>query len=186
MKWFDRYLQSRRFRMAAKILAPNQTILDIGCHKGEFFVYLSSKNICGIGLDVGVDETINNLPPGVSLIDAKFPEGVPDGFWFDHITALAVFEHIPENEQEQFAKKCHALLKSEGYLIITVPSPRVDQILKILKSVQLLDGMKDEEHTGFKPSRLLSIMENAGFCLVSHQHFEFRLNNLFVFRKMGY
>jgi 2-polyprenyl-3-methyl-5-hydroxy-6-metoxy-1,4-benzoquinol methylase len=102
---------------------------------------------------------------------------------FDVAAALAVVEHVPQQDQPAFATGCARFLKSGGRLVVTVPSSRVDDILKVLKAARLADGMRDEQHYGFEASRAISLFERAGLVLERHSTFELGLNHLLVFRK---
>jgi hypothetical protein len=64
-----------------------------------------------------------------------------------------------------------------------VPSSRVDDLLKVLKAVRVVDGMADHQHYGFNPLHAIAAFEGAGFKLERHSRFQLGLNNLFVFRK---
>jgi SAM-dependent methyltransferase len=68
---------------------------------------------------------------------------------FDAITLLAVLEHFAADDYDGLRSGCARFLKPGGYLIITVPSPKVDGILKVLLAIGLIDGMSLEEHHGF-------------------------------------
>ena len=75
------------------------------------------------------------------------------------------------------------MLKNGGKVILTVPAPFVDNILKLLRYFNIIDGMDIDEHWGFKVNRTISIFENAVLKLITHKKFQFGLNNLFVFEK---
>jgi 2-polyprenyl-3-methyl-5-hydroxy-6-metoxy-1,4-benzoquinol methylase len=183
MKWLDYYLQKLRFKTATKFISSNSRLLDIGCSQGEFFIFLQEKNITGTGVDPEVKEPLRALPPGITVIRSVFPSEQYLGDNYDTITALAVFEHIPEMEQKGFAKACYPLLSDKGKVIITVPSPFVDYILHFLKFFRVIDAMNPEQHYGFRPKNTTSLFSENGFRLVLHTKFEFGLNNLFVFEK---
>jgi hypothetical protein len=68
-------------------------------------------------------------------------------------------------------------------LIITVPSPRVDDILKVMKAVRLIDGMSLEQHYGYDITQTPALFCSAGFTLLKAKKFQFGLNNLFAFEK---
>jgi 2-polyprenyl-3-methyl-5-hydroxy-6-metoxy-1,4-benzoquinol methylase len=183
MKWLDYYLQKRRFRAAGKHIRPGIRLLDIGCYQGEFFHYLKDKAITGTGIDSNVESLTPQLPAGVVLIRDHFPSEKLAEQKFDYITALAVFEHIPDEYQPSFLGSCAGLLSDKGKIIITVPSPLVDHIINFLKFLKIVDAMSIEEHHGFSPKQVIPLFEKAGFKLLFHKKFELGLNNLFVFEK---
>jgi SAM-dependent methyltransferase len=120
---------------------------------------------------------------GYELIPGRFPDDVPRGQKFDTITMLAVLEHLPPNVQALLADAFDALLNPGGRLIITVPSPRVDDILHVLLRLRLIAGIAVHEHYGFQPADTLALFPQPRFRLLRHARFQLGLNNLFVFEK---
>jgi 2-polyprenyl-3-methyl-5-hydroxy-6-metoxy-1,4-benzoquinol methylase len=178
MKWLDRFLQRYRIRMVRPHLSDAQRVLDIGCDDG---VLLDMLN--GIKDYVGIDPVAPNkysLKRGV-LIKGHFPADLPDQRPFDAITMLAVLEHIPAQDQAEFAATCAKLLNPGGKILITVPSPVVDSILVVLRALRLLDAESLEEHYGFDVRKTPEIFGRAGLQLIAHRRFQLGLNNLFVF-----
>src|SRR5438309_1820262 len=80
---------------------------------------------------------------------------------FDAVVMLATLEHI--RDKEPLTRECWRLLRPDGRLIITVPSPAVDVILAALISCRLANGMALEEHHGFTPQEVLPLFGNHGF-----------------------
>jgi predicted SAM-dependent methyltransferase len=119
-----------------------------------------------------------------TLYPGYFPEACPKGEKFNAITLLAVLEHIPTSQQNQLAKDCYEYLKPKGRLIITVPSPQVDQILEVLLKLKLIEGMSLEEHYGYKPEHTEQIFASPQFRLIHKEKFQLGLNNLFVFERL--
>ncbi len=183
MKWLDNYIQRRRFNAAAKHILQKSTLLDIGCNRGEFFTFLGKKQISGTGIDPQSENPVSGLPANVTIIQSVFPTEKLAGQKFDVITVLAVFEHIPKCDQENFAQACHEILVHKGQVIVTVPSPLVDIILAILQFFRIIDAMSLEQHYGFDPRETVPLFTQAGFKLIRHRKFELGLNNLFVFEK---
>jgi hypothetical protein len=59
----------------------------------------------------------------------------------------------------------------------------VDDMLRVMKAVHLVDGMRDEQHHGFDPRNAIAMFEGAGLVLEKHSLFELGFNHLLVFRK---
>src|SRR5690242_13491369 len=182
MKALDRYLQRVRIKKALKFIKDNSTILDIGSAEGLLFKKLGTKLKRGVGVDPILEKDLTG--PNYALYKGLFPAACPTDVQYDAITMLAVLEHIPTAIQKEFAKNCYDQLKPKGRVIITVPSQRVDDILKILEKLRLIDGMSLEEHYGFDPTNTGSIFSPDMFTLIHHSKFQLGLNNLFVFEKI--
>ena len=175
----DRFVQRLRIKQVEPFIDPSDTVLDIGTADGALFTVLSYlKN--GTGIDPEAEPRA--LKNG-TLIRGFFPEALPDSRQFDAITMLAVLEHIPAEGQRKMASNCFSRLRVGGRLIVTVPSPRVDDILKVMKAVRLIDGMSLEQHYGYDIAQTPDLFCSAGFTLLKASKFQFGLNNLFVFEK---
>ncbi|MEQ1904614.1 MAG: class I SAM-dependent methyltransferase [Pirellulaceae bacterium] len=181
MKIGDRILQRWRIAKAAPWIKRNGRLLDVGCADGAIFKQLSDRISGGVGIDPDVAKP--EQCAGGLLVPGFFPENLPDAQTYDAITMLAVLEHIPQAAQAKLAADCFQYLNPGGRLIITVPSPFVDHILSILKTLRIVDGMSLEEHYGFKPADTRPIFETAKLRLIAHRRFQLGLNHLFVFEK---
>lgn len=179
MKAFDRYLRNVRINKARRFLKEGDAVVDIGCADGAMF-----KQWAGImGQGYGVDPTLSRSRQcqGFTLYAGRFPDVLPS-LKCDLITMLAVLEHIPPDQQSELVTACHQMLKPNGRVVITVPSPRVDDILSLLSTLRIIDGMSLEEHYGFDVESTVDLFQGA-FKLRHRQQFQLGLNNLFVFEK---
>ena len=182
MKRIDRWLQRWRIAKAVAFVPRGARVLDVGCADGPLFEQNPWLND-GVGIDPQVAHSVQR--PRYSLIRGSFPNDVPRDRAFDAITALAVLEHVPEGQRDEFARGCAELLGPRGTLILTVPSPLVDGILTVMKAVRLIDGMDLEHHQHFDVATTPAIFARAGFELERWSSFQLGLNNLFVLRKVG-
>jgi len=183
LRYLDRVIQSSRIKYIKKYISKGSYILDIGCHQGELFTQLGGLISGGIGIDPLLSKKI--VKENVTLLPGYFPidfTEIREGL-FDCILALALFEHIPIKEQKIFVESCVKLLRPNGKIILTIPSPRVDLVLDILIKLNLLDGMSVEEHFGFNPDMLVDIFNITEMELIVHKKFQMGLNNCFVFLK---
>lgn len=136
-----------------------------------------------VGIDPFLKETIQS--GNCTLIRGSFPKDFPaDKGRFDCIIALAVVEHIPPAEQQDFAVTCARLLKPGGYLIMTAPSPLVDPLLDFLKVIRFIDGMALEEHYGFDIRNIPALFTIDDLVPIMAKKFQLGLNNLFAFEKV--
>jgi 2-polyprenyl-3-methyl-5-hydroxy-6-metoxy-1,4-benzoquinol methylase len=182
MKAIDRLLQRWRISKARQFIKPGARILDIGSADGALFRQLKISGAQGMGIDPTLKSNAN--VDGVPLIAGFFPKDLPAVEPFDVITMLAVLEHFPPNQHEDLRRGCVKFLKPGGRLIITVPSPAVDQILSALKFLRLIDGMSLEEHHGYDVNKTPEIFRAKNFRLLKRAPFQLGLNNLFVFERV--
>jgi hypothetical protein len=178
MKWLDRYLQNQRVKKAKDYIPAGSAVLDIGSDDGTLF-----KKVKHIKLGIGIEPKIEKDIAGdnFTIIKGYFPNDCV-GQKFDVITLLAVLEHIPPAELKKLGFDCYDALHTDGIVIITVPSPKVDLLLTIFKKLNLIDGMSLEEHHGFKVSQTKYIFSDEKFKLIVQKKFQLGLNNLFVFQ----
>lgn len=173
VKALDRMLQLWRIRKVRPFLHPGMRVLDIGCADG-----ILRDTTSGLVGYVGIDPEAN----GVDLIRGVFPDALPEQEPFDAIVLLAVVEHVPAEGLRVFTNAVRSRLKPAGLVLITVPSPFVDRMLAVLKTLRLIEGMSLEQHYGFKSARVAELFAAPEFELVTHRKFQLGLNNLFVFR----
>ena len=179
MRFFDRFLQGWRARVARPWIPPGSQVLDIGCHQGEFLKSLGDQ----IGPSIGIDPLASpEAGPSYQILAETFREPVSfSDRCFDTIVMLATLEHI--RDKDPLGRECHRLLRPGGRVIISVPSPFVDRIVDLLTLLRLADGMSLDEHHGYDPRATPELFERHGFSLEHRRTFQFGLNHLFVFRK---
>jgi SAM-dependent methyltransferase len=181
MKLADRLLQRWRIRKIRPYLKPGARVLDIGSVDGVLFSQVPNLSPGCFGIDPTLAAKVET--DQFILLPGFFPKDMPPVAPFDAITLLAVLEHFPETEFAAVAAGCANFLAPGGLLLITVPSPAVDTILKWLKFFRLIEGMSLEEHHGYEIGQTTKIFSDPPFELVRRARFQFGLNNLFVFRR---
>jgi 2-polyprenyl-3-methyl-5-hydroxy-6-metoxy-1,4-benzoquinol methylase len=183
VKKADFYLQKIRIGKVIPFIKRGDHILDVGSGEGALFKCLEEKRIpfTGVGFDPEIVHEIHS--PNFTIFKEWFPSPKIENRIFDVITALAVLEHIPEDALQKFIRDCNHHLKVGGLILLTVPSPRVDQILNLLIRLRVLDGMEVGQHHGYDTGLTQPLLGKNGFSLVKHAKFQLGLNNLFVFQK---
>jgi 2-polyprenyl-3-methyl-5-hydroxy-6-metoxy-1,4-benzoquinol methylase len=181
MKFLDKYLRDVRIARARPFVRKGDLVLDVGCRDGVMFRQWAGL----IGHGIGIDPTLTRVEKtqAYELWPGLFPDALPAGTRCDAITMLAVLEHIQPQDQAKLAEVCYELLNDHGRIVVTVPSPRVDDILRVLVRLHLVEGMSVQEHYGFQPAQTPRIFPPPRFKLIKRARFQFGLNNLFVFEK---
>ena len=177
MKWIDKYLQNKRISKVEPFLNIQDIVLDIGSSDGILFRKIK-KIKYGVGIEPDIEKDLEG--ENYKVLKGVFPV-LSLSMKFDAITVLAVLEHVPLHLQQNFALSCYSCLNKKGKLIITVPSSKVDLILRVLKTLHLIDGMNLHEHYGFDANKTPEIFKRY-FKLILHKKFQFGLNNLFIFQ----
>jgi 2-polyprenyl-3-methyl-5-hydroxy-6-metoxy-1,4-benzoquinol methylase len=179
MTRLDRFIQSWRINIAKRYIPRAGRVLDIGCADGTLFRQLNYLSD-GIGID---PEVTPQQLPNAQLVRGLFPADLPDDRPFDAITMLAVLEHIPHALQPPLAQDCFDHLHPRGRLIITVPSPATDHVLRVLQALRLIHGMLLEQHYGYDVGQTPGLFGSAGFHMMRSSKFQLGFNNLFVFER---
>jgi ubiquinone/menaquinone biosynthesis C-methylase UbiE len=135
-----------------------------------------------IAQGVGVDDQVENRTHGRwQSVHADLKSRLPlSDAQFDHVTMLAVFEHL--DEPESVLREAFRILAPGGSLIMTWPAAIVDPILNVLHTLHLIsDEMESDEHQKRIPvSEVQRMLQAAGFLQFYHRKFELGLNNLLV------
>lgn len=182
MKAFDRFLQRWRIRKAAAHVPAGARVADVGCSDGALFRQIGDRLSGGVGLDPALPDG-SDAGPKFRLVRGLFPADLPEPGPFGAITALAVLEHLEDDELRTLAVACAEHLVPGGRVVATVPSPLVDPILHVLQALRIIDGMHVDEHHEMEPDAIPRAFVAAGFRLVVRRRFQLGLNNLFVFER---
>ena len=183
MTALDDKLRDLRIKKAANLIPDRARVLDVGCRDGHLFRVLGRRLGDGVGIDPELPE--DSHEPGHRLVRGWFPADLPpDIGTFDAIVMLALFEHIPPDQQPTLIQTCKDLLNPGGTVVMTIPSKQVDTILDVLEKVRLVKDDSIHQHYGFDARRDTEpLFRNSGFDTVVNRSFQFGLNNLFQFRK---
>ncbi|MEP7359975.1 MAG: methyltransferase domain-containing protein [Chloroflexota bacterium] len=164
-----------------RFIPEGSTLLDIGSGDGQFVRGMMGHVKHAVGIEPSLTQSFQGR--GYKLIAGRFPDDLPAGKTFDVITLLAVLEHLPRQVQGCLGDAFVASLNTGGRVVITVPSPRVDDILHLLLRLRLIAGIALHEHYGFKPADTLGLFPMPHFRVLRRSTFQLGLNNLFVFER---
>lgn len=133
-----------KFKKALKYANPKRddTILDLGCGRGELLYYCAKRGAKVLGIDYSADgaalakEAILRLPPGLrGLARAEVGDITTFDFKdkYDIVFMVEVAEHMYDRQLKEAFKKIHSILKDNGRLIIMTPNYYYEKFLSPLK-----------------------------------------------------
>ena len=192
--WLEKWARLFRYQQADSILeeklktSSSLTLIDYGCGQDVlYYKYLQyvftpeSKKIHYIGLDPLLPKNEKRTNQ-VRLIRAKFEDvGIKEKA--DVITMFAVLEHV--DNPEELVREASKLLKPDGYLIITTPTPLAKLPLEFFsRFLGIISAREIEEHKRYPDKAFLLEMEKAiKPNKIQHKYFELGLNNFCLIGK---
>ncbi len=181
VKAVDRFIQRWRIDKIRRYIPKGSRVLDIGCADGALFRQLRRRIGSGLGVDPELAQSVS--VGAFQLIAGSIPTDLAPA-QFDVATLLAVVEHLPEDVIREMRDQCVRLLKPGGLVLITVPSPAVDVLLRALIWLRLAGNMSFAQHHGFDTRTVPARFGGTGLELIKHSRFQLGLNNAFVFRRV--
>jgi len=178
----DKLIARMRFRAAYPHISRGSKVCDFGCGLHAAFLDFASEKIAeGVGVD-------DQVEPGMvgrwKCLRSDLGSPLPlEAESFNHVTMLAVLEHLPQ--PEPILREAYRILKPSGTLILTWPAAMVDPILNLMHTARLISSeMESQEHQKRIPvAQLVAMLRKVGFQGHQHRRFEFGLNNLLVASK---
>jgi ubiquinone/menaquinone biosynthesis C-methylase UbiE len=161
----ENYLAKKRADKANSFFTETQRqgkILDIGCGSCPYFLINTRfQEKYGIDPSIKATEVKKVILKKMKATDQTLP--FEDNF-FDVVTMLAVFEHIEKEKVDDLLKEVKRVLKKEGLLVITTPSPWVDSLLHMMGRVGLISSEEIEDHKhNHERVKIEGMLEKAGF-----------------------
>lgn len=115
-----------RLRIYDVFTKKGDSVLEIGCGRGEFLELLSEKEVIYTGVDLDESMIFRCKEKALSNIVHKdfelYLDGVMPAF-FDGIFSFQFIEHIPSEKIMDYFKKCHAALKPGGVVVVETVNP---------------------------------------------------------------
>lgn len=174
-----------RFRKLKRYIKKNDTLLDFGCGYQAFFLKnIASKIKLGIGIDAHLKS--QNIGINIKLLKYKFQNKFPfDEKYFDKVFMLAVLEHIELSKIDILFIEIFRILKPNGMIVLTTPTPKSKKILEFL-AFKLGIISKDEigDHKKYYgKADVEKIIWQNGLEILHSEKFMFGLNSIYVLRK---
>jgi ubiquinone/menaquinone biosynthesis C-methylase UbiE len=121
----DLFKNQKYLKNLSKLLSKGSKILDIGCGSGiPIDKYLLEQEFNVTGIDISEKQiklAKKNLPQGKFFVKDMSEIDFPASS-FDAVVSFYAIFHVPREEHFALLKKLYALLKSKGYLLVTMGS----------------------------------------------------------------
>lgn len=174
-----------RLSMAAKYIATNDVVLDFGCGVQQYLLnWGKDKFRLGYGLDYDVKDSQRG---NIQLINYKFQGRLPfEESFFDKVFLLAVLEHIEEKDAPGLFSEFSRVLKTNGRIIITIPTLRGKAVLELLAlKLRILSFEEISDHKHYYSGREISDLAAANrLRMVCGKLFQLGMNSLYVLEKV--
>jgi len=158
-----------------KRLPGGAKVLEAGCGRGQWVIYLSGLGFRVTGLDFA-SATLAQLResyPSLDFVEGDVADLPFEGGSFDAILSWGVVEHFEDGPQRAL-REAHRVLKSNGMLFVTVPFKSLFYCspLARLKKNALLRRLLRRRKLGveffqyeFTRGQFCDYLEEGGFCI---------------------
>jgi ubiquinone/menaquinone biosynthesis C-methylase UbiE len=110
----------------SECLAPDATVLDLGCGGGQFLAVLAERGQRAVGVDVSLEwlvvaERMIGKHPGSVTLVAALAESLPFAdASFSGVVSIDVFEHI--GDQPAYLREMDRVLAARGFVALSTPN----------------------------------------------------------------
>lgn len=174
----DAFIARWRLGRITPHIAFGDCVLDFGCgHQAYLLSALRQRITSGIGLDYDIEDS--DPWPNIRLRRGRFAGrlNLPDA-QFDKIVMLAVLEHIPLNLVGPLFGEFRRVLKPEGRILLTTPTPRGKPVLEFLAfKLRIISAPEIADHKHYYTrSDIESLAARTGLAMEAYQTFQLGMN----------
>jgi ubiquinone/menaquinone biosynthesis C-methylase UbiE len=167
-----------RLHVVKPFFSTNHIVADFGCGpSAPFFRHMPASTFKEY---IGIDPLSPNreLAPNARVVQAKIEATKLAANSVDRVVMLAVLEHV--DDALRSLKEAYRVLKPNGLIVLTTPTPPSKPILEFLSfKLALISPREIEEHKRYLlPSETHELLLKAGFRVADVKTFEFGLNQV--------
>jgi len=162
-------------------------VLDIGCGKAYLTKFVPVGSYTGIDANENIVRRLKETKPSYDFhcINIDNQEGVLKlislGSSFDTITLIAVVEHL--HHPQTILGACFQLLKDDGELVITTPTPSGNKISQLALQIAGKRSSLFPHVRLYALQDLEALLLPLGFKLTHYEKFLLGANQLLVYSK---
>ena len=180
----DKVVANLRMGQILKFVDKNDEVLDFGCGSKSYLLNQVSNVVKhGVGIDYEVISTKQN---NIEYINFKYSNKLPfDDKTFDKIFLLAVLEHVKLDEVDNLFLEFKRILKDNGKVVLTTPTPFSKPILEFLAfNLHLISKAEIADHKKYyNQVDIKNISQKCGLKLESYKLFQFGINSCAILEK---
>lgn len=179
----DKFLSRQRLAQIEKLVPENSVVCDIGCANGELLISLQDRIVKGIGIDRKVIRS-NNENKKIKFLNNDIDgKHLPiENDFANCIIFLAVLEHL--NYPKETVAEIYRILKKDGILLMTIPSPRSKPILELLALFHIINKREIRDHKKYwNKKELINLLKETGFSEINFSYFQFGMNQRIIAKK---
>lgn len=175
----DLFICRWRSGIVRRALRPGATLLDFGCgHQALFLQSVAPDLARGIGLDYDASPARPAANLEIQQFHFKDRFDFADGA-FDHVTILAVLEHIPLDQVDVLFREFRRILRPGGSVLLTTPTPASRPLLEFLAfKLKIISGPEIADHKHYwSRADIAALAGRNGFGCSTYHTFQFGLNS---------
>lgn len=153
-----------RMRWLAKLLeqlAPNSSVLDLGCGSGDpaDIEIAKEHQVTGVDISPAQIELAREMVPTGRFIKADLGSvSFPDGL-FDAVVSFYTIEHLPREEHAALFQRVHQWMRADGLLLICTEANEMEDAVGDWLGVPMF-------FSSFDPETVKSMIQETGFEIV--------------------
>jgi SAM-dependent methyltransferase len=180
----DKVLSNYRLSVVTQYIERDDVILDLGCGVQHYLLKrFKHKFKFGYGLDYDIKDYRN---ANIELINYRCQGSLPlKDNCLDKVFLIAVLEHIEIKDVGAIFLEFSRILKNNGRLIITTPTPRCKGFLEFIAfKLRLVAPEEVTDHKHYYVAEEINDLARAnGLKMVYAKLFQLGLNSLYVIEK---
>lgn len=184
--FIDRVVARYRLSKVLKFVDKGDRVLDFGCGARSFLLdFIKNKIKFGVGMDY---EVKNGKKGNIEYYQYKFQGKLPfKKNSFNKIYLLAVLEHIEPNKVEMLFKEFNRVIKDNGKIVLTTPTPKSKKILEFLAyKLKIISKEEIRDHKKYYNKQSIDdLCQKTGLKMYLYKLFLASLNSYAVLEKIN-